>query len=435
MSKFLFVNHASVGHLSTLLNIGVALKEAGHEVRFAMPGAEGLPRLQIFSVAAAVPAMVKAEGMAVELMSPSFSFLVGAARLPGKTGYDETYHAVGLSTLGLEHFAKQLLSSIERDRPDVIVTDFAFLASSVAADAAGIPYAAVWHSGLPFRGPEIPPFGSGLPIGPLSSEWESYEEREGRLLHRMDERVNATRRRHGLPEVQGGFLRRPYSPWLNLVMTVPEIEAPRDSLGEHTHFVGPCFGRGKLIADEFPFEELREDKVKIYVSLGTVFNNKPEIFRVLMDGLDDPAWQVVISAGKAYETLRAEGVPPNVILRPRVPQVALLPKMDLVIGHGGNNSTNETLAAGKPLIVLPVGGEQGDNASRVEWLGVGRRLSLRDLGKEDVRLSVTGILEDSSIPARSRALQEAIAQAGGIREAVDFLVAMTDFVESSVAER
>lgn len=39
--------------------------------------------------------------------------------------------------------------------------------------------------------------------------------------------------------------------------------------------------------------------------------------------------------------------------------------------HGGNNTVQETLAAGRPMIVLPFGGDQIANARRVERLGVG----------------------------------------------------------------
>jgi len=417
MAKILFVNHASVGHLSTLLNIAVAMKEEGHVVRFIMPGADGLPRLQIFAVASAVPEMVRRAGLPVETMPPTLPLLFNAARLPGKTGHAETRHAVGLAATSLEHFAGCLKASIARDRPDVIVTDFGFPASSIAADAAGIPYATVFHSGLPFRGEGIPPFGSGLPIGPRTPLWEEYEDLERRMLEKMDGRVNAVRRRFGLRDMEPGILRRPYSPWLNVITSVPDIEAPRGNLTPETHFIGPCFGNGKIMAGDFPFEELRADKTKIYVSLGTVFNNKPAVFRTLMRGLDAPGYQVIIAAGGAYETLRREGVPQNVLLRQRVPQVELLPKVDLVIGHGGNNSTNETIAAGKPLIVLPVGGEQGDNARRVEWLGVGRRLGLADLREDDVRLAARAILEDAAVRRKCAELQAAVLRSGGVREA------------------
>lgn len=417
MSTFLFVNHASVGHLSTLLNLAVALRERGHGVRFAMPGAKGLPRWQIFSVAAAVPEMVRAEGMEVEVLAPTLGFLLGAARLPGKVGYAETTHAVRLLATGVEGFARQLVESLERERADVVVTDFGFPAAAVAADAVGVRYAVVFHSGLPFRGAEVPPFGSGLPIGPRTEAWEDFEKNEAALLAGMDGKVNGARRRWGLEAMAPEILRRPYSPWLNLIMSVPEMEAPRSNLTPETHFVGPCFGRGKMMAGDFAFEALREDRVKVYVSLGTVFNDKPEVFRVLMRGLREERYQVIVSAGASYDALEREGVPENVMLCRKVPQVALLPRVDLVIGHGGNNSTNETLAAGKPLLVLPVGGEQGDNARRVEWLGVGRRLNLENLREEGVREAARELLADAGVPERLGRIREAISRAGGIAEA------------------
>lgn len=129
------------------------------------------------------------------------------------------------------------------------------------------------------------------------------------------------------------------------------------------------FGAQSPLQSDFPFDRLRPDLYKVYVSLGTVFNNKPAVFRKIMQGLDRPEFQVIVSAGGAYPQLNRAARPANVLLFPSVPQVDLLPRVDLVIGHGGNNSTNETLAAGKPLLVLPVGGEQGDNASRVQYCG------------------------------------------------------------------
>lgn len=109
------------------------------------------------------------------------------------------------------------------------------------------------------------------------------------------------------------------------------------------------------------------DKFKIYVSLGTVFNNKPEVFRTIMRALDVPDYQVIISAGGAYRKLHKSAIPENAIVYRNVPQISLLKKIDLFISHGGNNSINEALSSGKPIIVMPVGGEQADNANRIVY--------------------------------------------------------------------
>lgn len=189
---------------------------------------------------------------------------------------------------------------------------------------------------------------------------------------------------------------------------------PRNNLTSNTLFVGPCHGKRKEMQTEFPFEKLRADKFKVYASLGTVFNNKPGVFWKIMDALDEPEYQVIISAGGAYQALSQRKIPPNVLLFKSVPQLELLPKVDLVIGHGGNNSTNETLAAGKPLIVIPVGGEQADNASRVEFLGVGRRININQLDKDKIRQVIREIRTHPSFVARVAAVKQAICQTSGL---------------------
>jgi UDP:flavonoid glycosyltransferase YjiC (YdhE family) len=107
------------------------------------------------------------------------------------------------------------------------------------------------------------------------------------------------------------------------------------------------------------------------------------------------------------------------MLFPSVPQVDLIPKMDLVIGHGGNNSIGETLAAGKPLIVLPVGGEQGDNASRVEYLKVGLRLDIKRFTGDEIRRAVERIRTDSTFSFRAKEIKAAIDRTDGPQTASD----------------
>ncbi len=419
--KILFLTQPAVGHLNTLLSIASQMKADGHAVHFLLPGMRGTKtNVQLLDTITQLPDILDRNGISSDLIPIAFSMLWGGLLWPLKSGYAEFTHAVSIFSQGIAHYTRHILDHIEQNPPDVLVSDFAFAAASLAAEIVDIPYAVIYHSGLPFRGAGIPPFGSGLPIGAAASTHpmaREYARQESRVLGELDRRIGQVRRQFNLPPIAPDLLRRPYSPWLNLVTSVEAAEAPRENLTPNTLFVGPCFGRRAGTQADFPFDELRDDAFKVYVSLGTVFNNKPRVFQKIIKALDAQEYQVIISAGGSYPVLQRMSFPQNVMLFKSVPQVALLPRVDLFISHGGNNSVNEALAAGKPLVVMPVAGEQADNASRVEYLGVGRRIDIARFEPEELRSLVADIRDTLALRERSQAIASAIAATQSLQTA------------------
>ncbi len=422
MSEIAFLCHPTVGHLNTLLSTALQMQSDGHGVRFLIPGAPSLGfrlRPDILNNVVDVPAAVERQGVPIERLPPALGVIYHALFLTRSSGYAELRRALALFTSGLQGTARHILRRLEKRPVDAVVTDFFFFPALLAAEKLGVPYVSIYHSGLPFRGPEVPPFGSGLPIGGArDAQWAQAEANERELLGVLRRTLEDGRRALGLGPGPEEPLRTPSSPWLNLVPSHEAIEAPRTGLGPSCLFVGPCFATRRGSAPEpFPFEKLEAGAFKVYVSLGTVFNDKPEVFLTLLRALEAPGVQVVVSAGASYARLAAEGLPGQVLLFRRVPQVDLLPRMDLVVGHGGNNSTNETLAAGKPLLVIPVGGEQHDNARRVEYLGAGLWESFSRLTVESGRRAFHRLREEPRFGERARELQRALEGTDGTRTA------------------
>jgi UDP:flavonoid glycosyltransferase YjiC (YdhE family) len=69
-----------------------------------------------------------------------------------------------------------------------------------------------------------------------------------------------------------------------------------------------------------------------------------------------------------------------------------MPLCDVVVLHGGHGTLMRALAAGCSVVVCPVAGDMNENAARVDWAGVGKRIPQRWLGPRAVRLAVQGAL-------------------------------------------
>jgi uncharacterized protein (TIGR00661 family) len=101
----------------------------------------------------------------------------------------------------------------------------------------------------------------------------------------------------------------------------------------------------------------------------------------------------------------------------------VIPHCDLVITHGGNNTTTEAFHFGKPMIVLPLFWDQYDNAQRVDELGLGVRLDTYAFEDDELRRAVDRLVGDRDLRVRTEKFGDAIRSADGISRAADLIEA------------
>src|SRR5947199_8639409 len=104
-----------------------------------------------------------------------------------------------------------------------------------------------------------------------------------------------------------------------------------------------------------------------------------------------------------------------------VPQPAILPLVDMVITHGGNNTVTECFHHGRPMIVLPLFWDQYDNAQRVDELGFGVRLASYDFADDELTGAIDRLLADEALHGRLAGMAARRQAAPGTIRAADLI--------------
>jgi MGT family glycosyltransferase len=141
----------------------------------------------------------------------------------------------------------------------------------------------------------------------------------------------------------------------------------------------------------------------VYVSLGTApLFNQPEKFAPLLAGLVGEPLEVIVTVSELNDPDALGELPASVHVERWLPLAPLLPRCDAVICHAGTGTTLAALAAGLPLVLVPQGADQFENARAAEQAGAARVLLRDQLTATAVRDAVRAVLADDS-PERAAA--------------------------------
>lgn len=156
---------------------------------------------------------------------------------------------------------------------------------------------------------------------------------------------------------------------LNIVFTSKLVQINGSSFKSDYKFVGPSiYKRENYLLDKELFK--KNNKV-IYISLGTIFNDDINFYKICFKIFKNSDYQVFMSIGSDIKRSDLGKIPKNFYVKKYLPQLQILKKADLFLTHGGMNSINESLYYGVPMIIFPQMLEQKANAYRIEELGAG----------------------------------------------------------------
>jgi MGT family glycosyltransferase len=312
---------------------------------------------------------------------------------------------------GAKYVDERLVEIIDEVQPDVIVEDN--VVSFPALPASGRPWVRIMSCNpAEVKDADVPPTFSGYPSADRSA-WPAYWDEYRRALSDLHGEFDEFCRERGAPPLPDLELMHS-SPYLNLAIYPAEVDYSRATPLEGSwHNL-----EASVRTTDAPYEPPVADGPLVYLSLGSLASGDVELMRGLIASLADSPFTVIVSKGPQHEALELAG---NMVGEEFLPQTSILPRVDAVITHGGNNTVTESLYFGKPMVLLPVFWDQYDNAQRMDETGFGIRLDTYGHDPAELPAAVERLLGDEALGQRLAAVSQRLQAAPGTERAADLI--------------
>ncbi|NMJ40973.1 glycosyltransferase family 1 protein [Roseomonas sp. JC162] len=322
-------------------------------------------------------------------------------------------------------YAADTLAELRRAPADALLCCDLLYGPPIGAEAAGVPFAMFGSnvSILPVEG--IPPLGPGL-LPPTTPEEHAMAAGVAAWFRDMlNERLpvlNAARATHGLvPLAEAADQMRRAR--MTVLATSPAFDFPATALPKGLRYVGPLLDAPDWAAAWASPWDAADARPLVLVALSTTFQDQVGTIQRLLDATETLAVRAVVTLGPALDGV-ALRVPANAHVVASASHDALMREASLVVTHCGHGTVLRALAHHRPMLCLPMGRDQNDNAARVAARGAGIRLA-SDASVPALRDAIAVLLADPRYAAAAAALGTAIAAAtreAALVEALEELV-------------
>ena len=384
--RILFASTSGGGHFSPLVPFAHACRRAGHDVLVAgQAGAAPLARRAGLAFRAVAE---PSHEDVLEFRSGQEGLGPMQAMARALTGlYVDLYAGAALPGM---------LAAIEEWGPDVVVRESAEFASAVAAERLGVPQAQV-GIGLSMQADKLLPLAA-----------PGLDKLRARVGLRADPDARSLRS-------------------LLLTMAPQSLEDPSHaaSSGSVRRFRAPTGDAAESVIDTFG----DPDAPLVYLSFGTEVPSRtrdyfPGVYRDALDALAGMGLRILVTIGDQRDPAELGPLPSSVRVERWVPQAAVMREAAAMVGHGGAGSVLLALAAGVPMVLVPMFADQPVNARRVAEVGAGLALENGPTSIADLRPAVDAVLNDPRYRDRARRIAHEIQALALVDDAAPALAAL-----------
>ena len=397
MSHYAIVVPPLYSHIRAMEALAMALSARGHRLTFVLP-----------------PDALTPDDARVQLCPGLPEAILQAQRRmqnPANRALWRIANTMAALTDALCHELPALLRTL---RVDGVIVDQMEPAGSLVSESLGLPFVSV-ACALPInREPHLP-----LSVMPFA--WG--EDEKSQRLYRGSERVydlimrplyralDAHSRRLGLTPRDRPD--RCLSPLAQIAQWAQSLDFPRYALPESFHYIGALRGPAVGTASALPEGALNVSPLG-YASLGTLQKHPYLQLRRMAAACRRAGVNVMITHCNTLSPDEIAGLYRSgaTWVEAFIDQPAFIQHADVVVSHAGLNTVLETVAAARPLLMVPMAFDQPAIAARIVHHGLGRRVS-RYAASATMARQIGALLDDEGARARLQAASRALAACGG----------------------
>jgi MGT family glycosyltransferase len=317
-------------------------------------------------------------------------------------------------------FCRDIIEELDLEPADVVVVDVLIPSALSGAEAAGVPAVLLMHGPCVLPRPGAPPIGTGFlpPRGRL-----------GRLRDRAAGSLAMGLLRTGMPALNQARAEFGLAPLHDvgdlaasagriLVCTSPSYDFAADAVPGNVRYVGPQLDDVGGAACDDPWAGA-EGRPLVLVSLSSTVMRQEGLLQRAADALGRLPVHALVTTGPALDPAVIKA-PQNVSVRQWARHADVLPYCSAVVTHGGHGTVIKALAAGVPLVIVPLGRDQPDNAARVVHAGAGVRVR-KNASTAALQATIARVLDDHRYRAAARRMAAILAAERDDRLVVDEL--------------
>jgi len=301
---------------------------------------------------------------------------------------------------------EETIRAIKEEPTDLLMVDCILPTAVIAGEAMAIPAVVIQHFPEYLPGPNRPPGVMGLlPVKGFPGRIRDrlLSKVFNSLINKYVKPINEVRTHHQLAPFKNTtdlF----FNSDLRLITTLKSFDFPIEPLPSNFYYTGPIMNDPDWIESWISPWQDDNKRPLVVVSLSTTYQNQAPAIQSALDAMKGMEVRGLVTLGPAISNVKFN-VPDNVELVKSAPHSSIFPMADLVITHAGHGTIMRSLQHGVPIISLPMGRDQDDNAAKVKYHGCGLRLKPKS-NSIKIKKAMQRILNDRNFRKNAQKFKE-----------------------------